>query len=201
MDDCDIDCVMNLADESERLYEVMEPHSAGLKDLADVAGWNGEKVCFAKKNIRTSSVTIKRRFLSRRKSSTVPQTKDLVPQTVRKEIVPSRDEHIKDKKLPNVAPKAIIPKFHFVQAPFQLNYSLNGIIAPKDLNNFSCRVIGNDSPGKYLRRSIHTDIIKKPEFLNDYTLLKPMHKNFELALEHVRNMKLKRHNKPQSAFE
>lgn len=201
MDDCDSDCVMNLADESEKFCEIIEPHSAGFKDLADIAGWNGEKVCVEKKNFRTSSVTVKRRFLPRRNSSDVNQTRDLVSQSVRKEIGPCKEEIFKEKKLPNVVPKVMIPKFHFVQAPFQMNFSMNGIITPKDLNNLSCRVIGNESPGKYLRRSIHNDIIKKPEFINDYTLLKPLHKNFELALEHVRHMKLKRIHKPQSALE
>lgn len=198
MENSDNNCVLNLAQESDKLDEIIEPHSAGIKDLHEIVGWNGEKVCIEKKNSREPSVIKKRKYLSRRNSSTVPPSQKLECQPIKIESEPSKPENIK-KKQPSVIPKVIIPKFHFVHAPFQLNFSPNHIKVTQDLNNANNKILGKDSPGKYLRRSIHNSIIKKPEFLCEYTLLKPMHKKFELALENLRNIKLRRINKPLSA--
>lgn len=198
MENSDDNWVLNLAQESEKLDEIIEPHSAGIKDLQEIVGWNGEKVCISKKNSREPSVIKKRKYLSRRNSGSVPPSQKLEYNSTKIEKESSKQENIQ-KKQPSVVPKVIIPKFHFVQAPFQLNFSPSNIKAILDLNNSNTKILGNDSPGKYLRRSIHNSLIKKPEFINEYTLLKPMHKKFELALENLRNIKIRRINKPLSA--
>lgn len=178
MNECEQNFILNLAEESEKL---VEPHSAVPRfENFELVGWNGEFQPLLKKSSNPPEKPI--RTLSHRKANQV----HLNPR-VHSSQLPSRLSSAEGRKLPSIAVKNLIPKLHFVQAPFQPNFSPKHL-EPVQLWKFS----GQESPSRYVKRSLHNEIIKKSELINEFYSFKPIHRNMEVTLDKVKRLKVRR---------
>jgi hypothetical protein len=173
MTENEINFVLHLAEESEKPDETLT--AVPRFDDEELVGWNGESLQRPQKSSQLSQCD-KRKTFSRRSDH---ERNNIRAQS---SFLQAKVEGVKGKKLPSIPCKEL-PKFHFIQAPFQPNFS------PKHFN-LNAWHVSCESPSRYVKRSVHNEIIKKSDCFHEFFTFKPIHRNVEFALTKVKRIKL-----------
>ena len=155
----DKEFVLNLAEESARLdeFDYFLLDQSAKQDPSEIAGWNSEVSPFIIRSIQKFSPSSR---ISKRKSTSEPvhlSSRSIIPQISPTE----RRRSFRKQKLPIITPKVLIPKFHFVHAPFNLNLSSRKILNESQIS-LSAKISESSSPVKATRGIFFSSDCKKP---------------------------------------
>lgn len=182
----DKDLVLDLANESERFSDVQEKFFTPQLQNYELSPWNGD---FKKFSVAKPYLERRTRYPIRTKSN--EPTGELPLSPVRQQsIIYKPKVQVKEKKLPAIVPRVLIPRFHSIQAPPQRNSfdsTYFGHLGEASPVETTPKTPHCETPMRNMRRIIFPiDLIKKQDQLLDLPA-KPISKTLELSLEIIKN--------------
>ena len=206
------DFVQNLAIESEKIYKIdnLMLHMSNNIEYSDIVAWNGEINSVSSMKIPSKSISQKpSRWLSRRKSDTDNASCDIIEDSKVKSSFLQRKSRAasREKKLPSIVPRVLIPKLHYVQVPMQRSSHCviaTGVFYNQCLSESPRKLPEYDFSQKNItKKSMYPfDLLKKQELLYDYSPIKPVNKTIEISMDSYNSkIRSKVFNKAPSSME
>lgn len=201
--------VQDLATESEKvnITEDFLINMSSRLDYSEIVAWNGEILKISPLKSPSKSPADKPlKLLTRRKSDSEATSQSIMHDSQAKKTFLQQRFQLssREKKLPAIGARTMVPKLHYVQAPIQKN--------PQCISSGIFYSL-SESPGKNpekewfqkggMRKTIHpSDLMKKQELLYEYSLIKPVNKTFEASMDALRSpIRPRNFNKPLSSLE
>ncbi|OMJ75418.1 hypothetical protein SteCoe_25460 [Stentor coeruleus] len=183
--------VIDLANESEK-HQEEDNFLVNLSQkisYSEIVAWNGEAVSLpSSRPLPKNEQGPPSRMLIRRKSNIEISSASPGHKTIKKAFLREKSNVMnKGRKLPNIRPRVLVPKVHFVNAPFHRRPKFNTKLSVLSEGGFLDTVTQfPDSDCMKNSIAISCDLSKKQERLYDYTPIKPVNKTFEISIETIK---------------
>lgn len=183
--------VIDLANESEKHQEA-DNFLVNLSQkisYSEIVAWNGEVVSLpTSRPLPRNEQGPPSRMLVRRKSNIEIPSASPGQITMKNSISREKSKVIsKERRLPNISPRILVPKVHFVNAPFHRKPKFPSKLTALSENTFLDAATQNpDSICMKNSIAISCDLSKKQEQIYDYSPIKPVNKAFEISIETIK---------------
>lgn len=190
--------VIDLANESEKHKEV-DNFLVNLSQkisYSEIVAWNGEVVSLpSSRPLPRNEQGPPSRMLVRRKSNVEISSASPAHNTRKSTFLNEKSKAMsKERRLPNIRPRVLVPKVHFVNAPLHRGPKFPSKLSALSEGGYIDAVTQNpDSDCTKNSIAISCDLSKKQEQLYDYSPIKPVNKTFEISVEIFKNS-----NKPRN---